>query len=116
MYCKICGRFITYKMTWENLFKSPEYNLCDECFLKYPINIGCEDVVFSNFTFRWFHLFKKEYDISYYPFLNELSRLFSFITKKFKGIILFFEYFPSENILHEISFFDEMVVVLTVFG
>jgi len=119
MRCLACNKMIRIKVNWQNLFREKNYFICDNCFIRFPIDITYQVVPMAKMI-HVFSLFSTTHKIDPDAFLLELSGLFKFIKNKFNLNECAFFYFntftdfiESEYQFDYLEHIDEIIVMIT---
>lgn len=116
MKCLICNKEFTINITWGNLFREKNYDVCDNCFKRYPIKPNYQLIPLKNKAIHWFSLFDQKYSFSSIAFVKELSKLFSYVLKA-NGIILYYDYVDGDTLdkIIELEEFGLDIYLVTCF-
>lgn len=90
MKCKICNEIYSIEKTFANFLKEKNIYICPKCYNKYQIKLGFFSLPLDNgHQIFIYTLFEKNYKISYIPFINELSMLYSYSIRNNKNALNF---------------------------
>lgn len=107
MKCLNCNKNFNFKRDISSILKKDDYLICDECYKRYPLQIGFSVIPLNNSNLIICYLFDKKYMINFKAFSYEYSRLFFQIYLKNKESYIFsFETFKITNLRLEL--FNEL--------
>ena len=81
--------FSNEKRTISTLLKKSKYIICDNCYLKYHINISVASIPLNRFELYIYSLFDKNYRINPLAYSYEYSRLFNYVYYNDKDSLIF---------------------------
>ncbi len=107
MRCLNCKKNFNFKRGISSIFKKDNYLICDDCYKRYPIQIGFSVIPLDKSNLIISYLFDKKYMLNFKAFSYEYSRLFFQIYLNNKESYIFsYESFRITDLILEI--FNEL--------
>lgn len=102
MICKICKRAFVIKRDIVDLFLKQRYFICDECYIKNPVDIKLSKMPLDdNYTLTVISILDEEKNIFFDAYLNE----YSYLVEKYihKTILLYDVFKLNKTLLDNLS-------------
>ncbi len=102
MICKVCKRAFIIKRNIIDLFSSQRYFMCDECYIKNPINIKLSKLPLDdNYILTVISILDEDKLVNFDAYLNE----YSLIAEKYmhNTMVLYDVFRPNKTILDNMS-------------
>lgn len=112
MKCILCGKNLEINISFSNIFKVINKDICDSCYKKYSPKLNYIKKQYKSLIIHHLYLFDEKHDINFHVFINEMTYLTKLALLKDFQIFYFKEFEDIYTDIEDlVKIFKEITVI-----